>query len=239
MDNDQSGKRPEEAHAPPKEPPANKQQEPAGLPKDQQPQVESQPAPRGPWWNGYRIAAVSIFVPLALLILLCISTIQSDPDGSVTVFWVICFPSCLLVAFLYIFAEYVYRHPMPRPAAKPPVQIPQQGGNAQMSQQYQQPMQPPVQPQPGPISGPQYPPQYPQGQFVPPPPGPQYIVLQVTLKEEFIGTGSRNLKELQNVINGQWANGYRLHTLSTASAHSTGFGGGDRIQATMVFERIF
>ena len=66
----------------------------------------------------------------------------------------------------------------------------------------------------------------------------QYVVLQVTLKEKFWGTGSRNLSELENVINEEAAKGYRLHTISTASALSTGFGGGDRIQATMVFEKI-
>ena len=67
----------------------------------------------------------------------------------------------------------------------------------------------------------------------------QYVVLQVTLKEKFIGTGSGNLKELENVINAQAAQGYRLHTITTASAQSTGFFGGDRIQATLVFERIY
>lgn len=66
----------------------------------------------------------------------------------------------------------------------------------------------------------------------------KYVVLQVTLKEKFIGTGSGNLTELENVINAQAAQGYRLHTISTASAGSGGFAGGDRIQATMVFERI-
>ncbi len=66
----------------------------------------------------------------------------------------------------------------------------------------------------------------------------QYVVLQVTLKEKFIGTGSKNLTELETVINEQAAKGYRLHTLSTASAQSSGFGGGDRIQATLVFEKI-
>ena len=30
-----------------------------------------------------------------------------------------------------------------------------------------------------------------------------YVVLQVTLKEKFIGTGSGNLTELENVINKQ------------------------------------
>ena len=67
---------------------------------------------------------------------------------------------------------------------------------------------------------------------------PQYVVLQVTLKEKFIGTGSKNLAQLEEVINEQAAKGYRLHTISTASAQSSGFGGGDRIQATMVFEKL-
>ena len=67
---------------------------------------------------------------------------------------------------------------------------------------------------------------------------PQYVVLQVTLKEKFIGTSSKNLSELEDVINKQAAKGYRLHTISTTSAHSTGFAGGDRIQATMVFEKL-
>lgn len=67
---------------------------------------------------------------------------------------------------------------------------------------------------------------------------PQYVVLQVTLKEKLIGTTSRNLGELENMINTQAAKGYRLHTITTTSAHSTGFGGGDRIQATMIFEKL-
>lgn len=66
----------------------------------------------------------------------------------------------------------------------------------------------------------------------------QYVVLQVTLKEKFIGTGSKNLTQLEAVINEQAAKGYRLHTISTANGGSKGIGGGDRIQATMVFEKI-
>ena len=66
----------------------------------------------------------------------------------------------------------------------------------------------------------------------------QYVVMQVTLKEKFFGTGSGNLTELENVINRQAAKGYRLHTISTANGGSKGLGGGDRIQATMVFEKI-
>ena len=64
------------------------------------------------------------------------------------------------------------------------------------------------------------------------------VVLQVTLKEKFFGTGSGNLAELENVMNAQAKKGYRLHTISTASGGSKGFGGGDRIQATMVFEKL-
>ena len=66
----------------------------------------------------------------------------------------------------------------------------------------------------------------------------QYVVLQVTLKEKLLGTGSRNLTQLEGVINNQAAKGYRLHTISTTSAGSTGLLGGDRIQATLVFEKI-
>lgn len=65
-----------------------------------------------------------------------------------------------------------------------------------------------------------------------------YVVLQVTLKEKFFGTGSGNLTEPEDVINRQAAKGYRLHTISTANGGSKGLGGGDRIQATMVFEKI-
>ena len=66
----------------------------------------------------------------------------------------------------------------------------------------------------------------------------QYVVLQVTLKEKFMGTGSGNLTELEAVINEQAAKGYRLHTIATSNGGSKGMLGGDRIQATMVFERI-
>jgi len=66
----------------------------------------------------------------------------------------------------------------------------------------------------------------------------QYVVLQVVLKEKLVGTSSKNLDELEDVINTQAAKGYRLHTISTVSSGSKGFGGGDRIQATMVFEKI-
>ncbi|AGF58735.1 MULTISPECIES: DUF4177 domain-containing protein [Clostridium] len=66
----------------------------------------------------------------------------------------------------------------------------------------------------------------------------EYVVLQVVLKEKFIGTGSGNLTELEKVINTQASKGYKLHTITTASSGSKGFMGGDRIQATLVFEKL-
>lgn len=66
----------------------------------------------------------------------------------------------------------------------------------------------------------------------------QYVVLQVVLKEKLIGTGSGNLTQLEKVINDQAAKGYRLHTITTSSSGSKGFLGGDRIQATLVFEKL-
>ena len=68
----------------------------------------------------------------------------------------------------------------------------------------------------------------------------KYVVIQCVLTEKLMGTGSNimSLTSLQNVINQQVAKGYRLHTISTASSGSKGFLGGDKIQATMVFERL-
>lgn len=68
--------------------------------------------------------------------------------------------------------------------------------------------------------------------------GASYVVLQVVLKEKLWGAGSGNLTELEGVLNSQAALGYRLHTITTASSGSKGLGGGDRVQATLVFERI-
>lgn len=69
---------------------------------------------------------------------------------------------------------------------------------------------------------------------------PRYVVLQVVLKEALIGTGSnsRTLSKLENVINEQCSKGYRLHTITTTSSGSVGLLGGDRIQATLVFESL-
>lgn len=64
-----------------------------------------------------------------------------------------------------------------------------------------------------------------------------YVVYQVTLKEKLIGTGSGNLTELESVLNHFYAKGYRLHTMSTSTSGSKGGFGGDRIQATLVFEK--
>ena len=66
----------------------------------------------------------------------------------------------------------------------------------------------------------------------------QYVVLQVVLKEKLIGSGSGNLVELEKVINEQAAKGYRLHTITTTASGTKGVFGGDRIQATLVFEKL-
>lgn len=76
------------------------------------------------------------------------------------------------------------------------------------------------------------------GQPRPAPQGASYVVLQIILKEKLWGTGSGNLTELEKALNTQAALGYRLHTITTAASGSKGIGGGDRIQATMVFEKI-
>lgn len=68
--------------------------------------------------------------------------------------------------------------------------------------------------------------------------GMSYVVLQIILKEKMWGTGSGNLTELEGAINAQASKGYRLHTITTASSGSKGLGGGDRIQATLVFEKL-
>lgn len=65
-----------------------------------------------------------------------------------------------------------------------------------------------------------------------------YVVMQVTLKEKWLGTGSKNLEALEDVINKQCAKGYRLHTCTTSNGGSKGLSGGDRIQATLIFERL-
>ena len=66
----------------------------------------------------------------------------------------------------------------------------------------------------------------------------QYRVLQVVLREKFIGKGSKNFSEIEDVCNQQYADGYRLHTFSQSTAQSQGFGGGDRTVCNLVFEKM-
>ncbi len=66
----------------------------------------------------------------------------------------------------------------------------------------------------------------------------KYRVLQVVLREKFVGKGSKNFTEIEDVCNEQYASGYRLHTFAQSTANSSGIGGGDRTVCNMVFERI-
>lgn len=76
------------------------------------------------------------------------------------------------------------------------------------------------------------------GQPSPAPAGMNYVVLQVIFKEKLWGTGSGNLTELEKAVKAQASLGFLLHRISTSLSGSKGFVGGDRIQATMVFERM-
>lgn len=60
------------------------------------------------------------------------------------------------------------------------------------------------------------------------------MVKQITLKEALIGPGSndKTLNELENLLNEMANNGYRCISVDTEA------GGGDRMQATCVFELI-
>ena len=66
----------------------------------------------------------------------------------------------------------------------------------------------------------------------------KYKVMQIVLREKFVGKGSKNFKEIEDLCNEQWALGYRLHTFAQSTAGSTGLGGGDRTVCNLVFERI-
>ena len=68
--------------------------------------------------------------------------------------------------------------------------------------------------------------------------GGQYRVMQVVLREKFVGKGSKNFTEIEEICNQQYAQGYRLHTFAQSTAASAGFGGGDRTVCNLVFERI-
>jgi hypothetical protein len=66
----------------------------------------------------------------------------------------------------------------------------------------------------------------------------RYRVLQIVLREKFIGKGSKNFSEIEDVCNEQYASGYRLHTFAQSTAASTGFGGGERTVCNLVFEKM-
>lgn len=66
----------------------------------------------------------------------------------------------------------------------------------------------------------------------------QYRVMQVVLREKFVGKGSKNFNEIEDLCNQQYAEGYRLHTFAQSTAGSTGIGGGDRTVCNLVFERM-
>ena len=66
----------------------------------------------------------------------------------------------------------------------------------------------------------------------------QYRVMQVVLREKFVGKGSKNFAEIEELCNQQYAEGYRLHTFAQSTARSTGIGGGDRTVCNLVFERM-
>lgn len=66
----------------------------------------------------------------------------------------------------------------------------------------------------------------------------KYRVIQVVLREKFVGKGSKNFSEIEDICNQQFNEGYRLHTFAQSTATSTGFGGGDRTVCNLIFERI-
>ena len=66
----------------------------------------------------------------------------------------------------------------------------------------------------------------------------RYRVMQVVLREKFVGKGSKNFREIEDICNEQYAEGYRLHTFAQSTAGSSGFGGGDRTVCNLVFDRM-
>ena len=64
-----------------------------------------------------------------------------------------------------------------------------------------------------------------------------YVVLQVTLKEKFWGTGSGNLHGKDGST--AYTNDGKFYSIKPFPAVKLkGFGGGDRIQATLIFEHL-
>lgn len=67
----------------------------------------------------------------------------------------------------------------------------------------------------------------------------KYVVLEVILEKKVLGTGYKNLSEVEDVINKQASKGYRLHTFSVLPIPTDGNGKSkDRIQAALVFEKL-
>lgn len=66
----------------------------------------------------------------------------------------------------------------------------------------------------------------------------QYRVMQIVLREKFMGKGSKNFTEIEELCNEQYAQGYKLHTFAQSTSGSTGIGGGDRTVCNLVFERM-
>lgn len=66
----------------------------------------------------------------------------------------------------------------------------------------------------------------------------RYRVMQVVLREKFVGKGSKNFHEIEELCNKQYAEGYRLHTFAQSTGGSTGIGGGDRTVCNLVFEKM-
>ena len=66
----------------------------------------------------------------------------------------------------------------------------------------------------------------------------KYRIMQIILREKFVGKGSKNFIEIEQLCNEQHEQGYKLHTFAQSTATSTGFGGGGRTVCNLVFERI-
>ena len=66
----------------------------------------------------------------------------------------------------------------------------------------------------------------------------KYKCIQIVLKEKFLGVGSKNTSEIEQVLNDGYAKGYRLHTCSISHTDSKSLAGGDRLVATCILEKI-
>lgn len=66
----------------------------------------------------------------------------------------------------------------------------------------------------------------------------QYRVMQIVLREKFVGKGAMNFGEIEQLCNEQFAEGYRLHTYAQSTAQSLGIGGGDRTVCILIFEKF-